>query len=436
MLSIVEKKSFSVKGLRQILDSCETHHNSSMAAVVERTEEATLFSQGSTLSSSLDEQESDSSIGMIRATMSRESDKKSSEFDEKKEENESDDEDVFYESFDGDKPKGKQESGQSSHEEDDKAVQSLSSLPPPTNVNDVVSSDRRSKMYDFVKNPLHIIDTWDEITKRDKPLSNETLVHVMDHSMAMLGERLCEANCEFRDSLKAFEHKLGRFRNSEIELGKRIASGSFADIYRVSSFRDFGSVHPACTELQAKAAQIVKQDKPDEYVVKVLRKSLLLSKKFFATGAADFITEGTLLASFDHPHILSIRGRSATGVEGFSTGKRDCIFLVLERMNGDLTHKLQEWKRRSSQHGLFAKGRRNHNIGLLCERLELMSDLAGAMAYLHERNVIHRDVALGNVGISFSGKAKLLDFGLAKVLPPSHSENERFLLTGKTGSVR
>ncbi len=334
----------------------------------------------------------------------------------------------------------------------DKDVQSLYSLPPPTTTNDAVKSDQsESEDPPKMKHPLHAfpalqnlvpslnaVDTWDEITKRDRPVSNETLVHVMDHSMAMLGERICEATNEnnFRDSLKAFEHKVGKFRNAEIDLGRRIASGSFADIYRVHSFHDFGGTM-SCTDDQARAATLVKQDNPERYVVKVLRKTLLLKKSLFATGAADFITEGTLLASFDHPHIISIKGRSVNGVEGFSSGKRDSLFFVLERMNGDLTHKLQEWKKKTSEHGLFAKGRRNNNISILCERLELMSDLAGALAYLHERNVIHRDIALGNVGISYdSGKAKLLDFGLAKVLPHSMNGSERFLLTGKTGSVR
>lgn len=304
--------------------------------------------------------------------------------------------------------------------------------------NEVIGGDY-SQADESQTNALHIVDTWEEITKRDKPVEEDVLVHVMAHSMAMLGERLCEASndLKFRDSLKAFDHTLGRFGNSEIELGKRIASGSFADIYLIKSFRGSQSFDGGPNREQFKAARVIKQTSPDEYVVKVLKKTLLVNRKLFATGAADFVTEGTLLASFDHPHIMSIRGRSIKGVEGFHSGKRDCLFLVLERMNGDLSRKLQEWKKKSSEKGLFAKGRKNANISLMCERLLLMANLANALAYLHERNVIHRDLSLGNVGISFKGGIlKLLDFGLAKIVPASTDENERFLLTGKTGSIR
>jgi serine/threonine protein kinase len=196
----------------------------------------------------------------------------------------------------------------------------------------------------------------------------------------------------------------------------------------------------ACSPQQLEAAEEVKRKKkPSELVVKVLRGNLLMNPSLYATAAADFITEGTLLASFDHPHIVSLLGRSVPAVEGFATGKRDAVFLVLERLEGDLTHRVRDWRDVNSKNRLIFKGisgRRDCKAAILRERVKAMAELADALAYLHQRNVIHRDLKLSNVGIDSNGSVKLLDFGLAKVLPPNVSDKDTFLLTGNTGSAR
>merc|ERR1712151_303870 len=54
---------------------------------------------------------------------------------------------------------------------------------------------------------------------------------------------------------------------------------------------------------------------------------------------------------------------------------------------------------------------------LLLDRLKVAHDVAGAVEYLHQRRIIYRDLKSPNIGFDIRGDVKILDFGLARILP-------------------
>ena len=82
---------------------------------------------------------------------------------------------------------------------------------------------------------------------------------------------------------------------------------------------------------------------------------------------------------------------------------------------------------------------------LLVKRLEVIRSVASAVKYLHEHQIIFRDIKPDNIGFYYTSTGeeipKLFDFGLVKELKKSsrvtgYGENALYKLTGKTGSRR
>ena len=118
-----------------------------------------------------------------------------------------------------------------------------------------------------------------------------------------------------------------------------------------------------------------------------------------------FEREIEFVASLEHPHIVRLYDSGQAGAHHyfameFVDGMPLCDFVALHRPS-------------------------------LRDTLRLFADVCGAVAYAHQRGVIHRDLKPGNILVDKAGRPHVVDFGLAK--PASMSPAGADSLATQTG---
>ncbi len=138
-------------------------------------------------------------------------------------------------------------------------------------------------------------------------------------------------------------------------------------------------------------------------VIKVLPPELTAKTANFKR----FEREAQLCSQLDHPNICTIFDfQEVNGV----------FFIVMQSIEGKNVRQL-------------VNGRPLE----LKSALSIAVQVTDALAYTHSRGIIHRDIKAGNVMVTDSGQAKILDFGLAKLMesdiPEGISAKERADIT-------
>lgn len=116
-----------------------------------------------------------------------------------------------------------------------------------------------------------------------------------------------------------------------------------------------------------------------------------------------FYKEGQSLAKLTHPNIVGI----------YDIGEEDGqYYMIMEFIEGKSLARLLQIKSNFTVDLVLAIGRQ----------------ISGALSYIHDKGILHRDIKPGNIMLSEDGQAKLTDFGLAKL------SSAQYALT-QTGSL-
>jgi serine/threonine-protein kinase len=115
-----------------------------------------------------------------------------------------------------------------------------------------------------------------------------------------------------------------------------------------------------------------------------------------------FFLEAKAAGKLNHPHIVTT----------FDCGEHEGMaYLAMELLEGiDL-------RTRMTKQGVTA-----------LEAVEIARQVAEGLGYAHERGVVHRDIKPGNIMLNGGGKAKIMDFGLARMRMADHKTSTGMVL--------
>ena len=130
-----------------------------------------------------------------------------------------------------------------------------------------------------------------------------------------------------------------------------------------------------------------------QVAIKILRRGMDTP-----SNIARFKRERNILANLDHPHIAQMLDGGLTD--------QGLPYLVMECIDGV---------------PLLSYCDRNKLS--IPERLELFEDVCKAVNHAHQNAIIHRDLKPSNIFVTDAGDVKVLDFGIAKLMDPSQSED-------------
>ena len=172
------------------------------------------------------------------------------------------------------------------------------------------------------------------------------------------------------------------------EIGLDIGRGQDADNHNSSSL----PTNP--DEARVFMAHNTLRDGQARYAIKRLKPDL--SDKDRKYAVMDMAIEAKFLAVISHPNIVKMRGTASTD------SLRYDYFIVMDRLYGTLDEQIDDWTEQEKMVGGSCCGLwgvdRERLTEVRLERITALYDVTKAMEYLHENNIIYRDIKPENLG--------------------------------------
>lgn len=215
-----------------------------------------------------------------------------------------------------------------------------------------------------------------------------------------------------------------KFSFSELTIGKVLGKGGFGTVSEVRAFahegassnkgsqrslsrRDLSETEVDTGEMESRAfiaEHCIRNGGDARYAVKVLSPEVIADPARYLQGIIDMAVETRFLSYVEHPNIIKMR--AIAQVDPF----HEEYFIVMDRLYDTLEKRLKQWETRDKRTqglGKLLDRKGSKKAELHEERIVAAFDLAAAIQYLHQTNIVYRDIKPENIGFDIRGDIKI-----------------------------
>jgi serine/threonine protein kinase len=229
--------------------------------------------------------------------------------------------------------------------------------------------------------------------------SSQTISEISEHESEELQPIFIEEDgLEKRSSYLPRNKHIQRVHRDDFHRVCKIGRGGYSDVY------------------------MVLDHKREKCALKALNASRLKTSETFVTAAIDLAMEAKILSELNHENIIQLRGICSSAFStSYTEDTHEGYFLVFDLLNDVLSDRLDRWKKDARHFSTFESkwpsGKAKVNNIMMYRRIQSASlGMVKGMKYLHEKEIVLRDLKPANVGFDEEANVRLFDFGMARKL--------------------